>query len=64
MGKAENAGYKHFLLFQQCFPKPTSGSLKVWIVQYRVNDISKVKRSKGMVLYAFFLHIVIETFIT
>ena len=33
MGKGENAGYQHFLLFPQCFPKPSSlGSLKVGIV--------------------------------
>ena len=24
VGKGENAGYQHFLLFQQCFPKPPS----------------------------------------
>ena len=31
--KVENAGYQHFLLFPQCFQKPSSsGSLKVWIV--------------------------------
>ena len=24
VGKGENAGYQHFLLFQQCFPKPSS----------------------------------------
>ena len=30
VGKGENAGYQHFLLFLQCFPKPSSlGSLKV-----------------------------------
>ena len=23
-GKGENAGYQHFLLFTQCFPKPSS----------------------------------------
>ena len=33
VGKGENAGYQHFLLFPQCFPKPSSlGSLKVRIV--------------------------------
>ena len=33
VGKGENAGYKHFLLFPQCFPKPSSlGALKVGIV--------------------------------
>ena len=30
VGKGENAGYQHFLLFLQCFQKPSfSGSLKV-----------------------------------
>ena len=33
VGKGENTGYQHFLLFLQCFPKPSSyGSLKVGIV--------------------------------
>ena len=33
VGKEENAGYQHFLLFPQCFKKHTfSGSLKVEIV--------------------------------
>ena len=33
MGKGENAGDQHFLLFPQCFQKAsTSGSLKVRIV--------------------------------
>ena len=33
VGKEENAGYQHFLLFPQGFPKPSSiGSLKVGIV--------------------------------
>ena len=33
VGKGENAGYQHFLLFAQIFPKPSSlGSLKVGIV--------------------------------
>ena len=33
VGKGENAGYQHFLLFPQCFPKLSSlGSLKVGIV--------------------------------
>ena len=32
VGKGENAGYQHFLLFPQCFPKPSHlGSLKVRI---------------------------------
>ena len=30
VGKGENAGYQHFLLFPLCFPKPSSlGSLKL-----------------------------------
>ena len=33
VGKGENAGCQHFLLFPQCFPKPSSlGALKVGIV--------------------------------
>ena len=33
VGKRENAGYQHFLLFPQCFQKSSSsGSLKVEIV--------------------------------
>ena len=33
VGKGENAGYQHFLLFPQCFQKPSyTGSLKVVIV--------------------------------
>ena len=36
-GKGENAGYQHFLLFPQCFPKPSSlWLLKVGIVWQRV----------------------------
>ena len=31
-------GKQHFLLFPQCFPKPSSlGSFKSWVVWYRVN---------------------------
>ena len=33
VGKGENAGYQHFLLFPHCFPKGSSlGSSKVGIV--------------------------------
>ena len=33
LGKGENADYQHFLLFPQCFPKPSLfGSLKAGIV--------------------------------
>ena len=31
VGKGEDAGYKHFLLFPQCFRMPSIGSLKVGI---------------------------------
>ena len=34
VGKGENAGYQHFLLFPQCFQKASFyGSLKVVIVR-------------------------------
>ena len=37
VGKGENAGYQHFLLFPQCFQKDSfTGSLKVGIVWLKV----------------------------
>ena len=30
VGKRENAGYQHFLLFQKCFEKDTSKGVIVW----------------------------------
>ena len=37
VGKGENAGYQHFLLFPRCFQKASfPGLLKVRIVWYRV----------------------------
>ena len=39
VGKGENAGYQHFLLFPQCFEESSlSRSLKVMIVCKRVNE--------------------------
>ena len=39
VGKDENVGYHHFLLFPQCFQKLSfSGLLKVGIVWYRVKQ--------------------------
>ena len=39
VGKEENAGYQHFLLFPHCFQKAISvGSLEVGIVWERVNE--------------------------
>ena len=36
MGKGENSGYQHFLLFSQCFQKPSfSRSLKVGIQEFK-----------------------------
>ena len=32
VGKGENAGYQHFLLFSQCFKRPLKGLVKVRIV--------------------------------
>ena len=40
VGKEENAGYQHFLLFPQCFQKAISlGSLKARIVWERVKGL-------------------------
>ena len=48
VGKEENAGYQHFLLFPQCFPKPISlGSLKVWIFKgqkFCIHQIESIYR--------------------
>ena len=42
VGKGEKAGYQHFLLFPQCFPKPSSlGLLKVGFVWERVLTLSQ-----------------------
>ena len=39
VGKGENASYKHFLLFPQCFQKAFySGSLSSGIVRQRVKE--------------------------
>ena len=44
VGKGENAGYQHFLLFPRCFPKPFPiGLLKVMIVWWRFNSIPNKK---------------------
>ena len=44
-GKGENAGYQHFLLFPQCFQKPSvSGSLKLGLCGKEINDISMAKK--------------------
>ena len=40
VGKGENAGYQHFLLFPQCFKKTSiTGTIKVWIVWERVKSV-------------------------
>ena len=44
VGKGENAGFQHFLLFPQCFQKATfSLFLKVGIVWQNVNPLPKDK---------------------
>ena len=46
VGKRENAGYQHFLLFPKCFQKSSCPkSLKVRIVWERVNFSKKDKNS-------------------
>ena len=45
VGKGENAGYQHFILFPQCFRKVTfSGSLKVGIFGDGSNCLFLLKR--------------------
>ena len=46
VGKGENAGYQHFLLFLQCFQEASFlGSLKVGIVWYGVTVMLCVDHS-------------------
>ena len=44
VGKGENAGYQHFLLFPQCFQKDSLGSLKLRIVSKEL-DVSGYLRT-------------------
>ena len=49
VGKGQNAGYQHFLLFPQCFQKAFySRLLKVGIMWYRVKRIELLITSKCM----------------
>ena len=52
VGKEENAGYQHFLLFPQCFQKAFFlGSLKVRNVWQRINE-SKVNRNHAKIFFS------------
>ena len=51
VGKEENAGYQHFLLFPQCFQKATfSGSLKVGICTVNTHQDANYIGSNGVTL--------------
>ena len=44
VGKGENSGYQHFLLFPQCFQKASIlGLLKAEIVWYKAKLVNKKK---------------------
>ena len=57
VGKGENAGYQHFLLFPQCFQQPTySGLLKLglWGKEFandKMLDQSNVKDFANVKIY-------------
>ena len=52
--KGEHAGYQHFLLIPQCFRKDSfTGSLKVSIVWYRVNQLVKLHVQIYLYLHIF-----------
>ena len=58
MGKVENAGYHHFLLFPSCFQKASfPGSLKVGIVWQRDNthEIMGQEKEKKLLVECFIL---------
>ena len=58
-GKGENAGYQHFLLFPECFPKGSSaGSLKVLIIWQKDEHIFRIVTEYNMPLEAFTLHVI------
>ena len=45
VGKEENAGYQHFLLFPQCFQKAfSSNASKIVIVWLRINKLERKTR--------------------
>ena len=47
VGKGENAGHQHFLLFPQCFQNASfQGSLKVRILWKRVKAMRRLKTSR------------------
>ena len=51
LGKGENAGYQHFLLFPKCFQKPpSSGSLIVGNMWQRVKVLVKKRLSKQQMM--------------
>ena len=51
VGKGENAGYQHFLLFPYCFPKPSSlGPLKVRILDKEIKLRCLKKRRSGIII--------------
>ena len=46
--KGENAGYQHFLLYPQCFLKPSSlESFKVGIVWYTLQKVKAQSQTAG-----------------
>ena len=49
LGKGENAGNQHFLLFPKCFQKPpSSGSSKVEIVRKRDNPLTHYQTTNSI----------------
>ena len=54
VGKGENAGYQHFLLFPQCCPKLSSLAwFKVMIVWGRVNERDREQNFVPIEMQAF-----------
>ena len=51
VGKGENVGYQHFLLFPKCFQKLSlSGLLKPMIVWYRVKEYLEINTQDQIML--------------
>ena len=56
VGKGENAGYQHFLLFPQCFQKASfQGSFKVGIVWERIKGVARLFHCKSVDYFTTYL---------
>ena len=53
VGKGENAGHQHFLLFPQCFPKPSFKRKKSGLCGKGLLSLGLYRKSLGCFIFAF-----------